>query len=153
MAQSELGWWTLAQAGTEAGATLQGVNPVGAPGTTGTPSQPVGPNGGGGAPAGSPPSMLWMFLPVIGLMILMPYLSSRKEKKRQELLKAQVKKGERVQTYGGIIGTVVELGERDVVLRVEDGRIRFTREAIQAVLPRAGAEAVAEAKPEATAAV
>ena len=48
-----------------------------------------------------------------------------------------MKRGDRVQTVGGEIGTVVDLTESEMTLRVDETsntRIRFARSAIQQVL-------------------
>jgi preprotein translocase subunit YajC len=56
---------------------------------------------------------------------------------------ASLKKQDKVQMIGGEIGTIAELTDDEVVLRVEEGRIRFARSAVQAVLASKG-------KPEST---
>ena len=54
-----------------------------------------------------------------------------------------------MQTLGGMIGTVVEMTDDEVVLRVEEGRIRMTKGAIQQVITRDGKPAsLAEVKGE-----
>jgi preprotein translocase subunit YajC len=81
------------------------------------------------------------------LMIMTTVLSGRKEKKRRAALMASLGKLDRVQTSAGIIGTITELKDDEVVLRVDEAsntRIRFNRAAIASVLergPRSGAEA------------
>jgi preprotein translocase subunit YajC len=58
------------------------------------------------------------------------------DKKRTELL-AQLKIGERVQTIGGIIGTVVKVNDSEVTLKVDESsntKIRFSRSAVHRVL-------------------
>jgi len=50
---------------------------------------------------------------------------------------AALKKGDKVQTAGGILGTVVEVRDSEVVVKVDENantRLRFARSAIQAVL-------------------
>jgi preprotein translocase subunit YajC len=47
-------------------------------------------------------------------------LGGRKEKKKRAALMASLKKHDKVQTVGGIIGTVVELTAEEVVLRVDE---------------------------------
>ena len=77
--------------------------------------------------------LLLVMIFVIGFSML----SSRKEKKRREQLLASIKKGEKVLTIGGIIGTIAEVRDDEVVLRVDENsntRMRFTRSSIQQVL-------------------
>jgi preprotein translocase subunit YajC len=58
------------------------------------------------------------------------------DKQRQDLL-ASLKKGDRIRTIGGIIGTVVEAREDVVVVKVDEtsnAKIHFVRSAIHAVV-------------------
>jgi len=64
-------------------------------------------------------------------------MSGRKEKKKKAAMMANLAKNAKVQTVGGIIGTVVELKNDEVVLKVDESghtRIRFARSAVQQVL-------------------
>ncbi len=75
-------------------------------------------------------------LPImIGGFVLLWVVMGRKKKKqaakRRELLTA-LKKGDRVMTIGGIIGTVAEAREQELVIKVDDGtRMKFARWAIR----------------------
>jgi preprotein translocase subunit YajC len=80
-----------------------------------------------------------IFLPLI-LMGIFLFFSTRskrgQEKKVQDML-STLKRGDRVQTIGGIIGTVVEARETEVLLKVDETnntKIRFSRKAIHRVL-------------------
>jgi len=81
------------------------------------------------------------FLPLmIGMVLLMIMNSGRgkkaEAKKREELLKS-LKRGDRVRTIGGIFGTVVDVRDADVVLKVDESvnaKIKFAREAILKVI-------------------
>lgn len=100
---------------------------VSAPGgTTGIPAQPASPLGGTG------------FMVLMGgmlvLMIGMSVLAGRKDKKRRQELMSSMKKGDRVLMAGGMIGTITELSDDELVLRVEEGRIRFSRSSVQQIL-------------------
>jgi preprotein translocase subunit YajC len=155
---------TLAQTQPQAGAApatgaAQTVNPVGVPGgnggTTGAPgsSQPLPAPSGGGAGGLGP--MFWLIPAMILMMVLMSVMTGRKDKKKRAELMASLRRNARVQMVGGEIGTVVELSETEVVLRVEEGRIRFARSAVQTVLDAAKSKAesgaIAEVKGEAKA--
>lgn len=113
--------------------------------------------GGTGAPVAAPPSPmggLFYVLPLmLVVMVVMSMLTGRKEKKKREELMKSIQRGDKVITTGGIIGTIAELSEVDAVLKVEDGRIRVTRAAIQGVTEskRGGAAASVETKPDAKA--
>jgi len=80
------------------------------------------------------PAMLLIFLVV---MFGMTFMSQRREKKKRNEMLGAMRKNDRVVTIGGIIGTVVEVRESEVVLKVDEGsntRMRFSRAAIQSVI-------------------
>ncbi len=61
----------------------------------------------------------------------------RKEKKKREAIISAVKKGDKVQTIGGILGTVTDVREAEVVVKVDNNtntRITFAKSAVQTVL-------------------
>ncbi|HYE02447.1 MAG TPA: preprotein translocase subunit YajC [Phycisphaerales bacterium] len=119
------------------------------------PAQPLVPGAGtppASAPATAPgPGMgtlLFPMLVVVGFMLVMSVVTQRKERRRRQALMSSLKKGEKVQTIAGIIGTIAELRDDEVVLRVDEvsnTRIRFARSAIASVV-RASAEPAAEAQ-------
>ncbi len=77
---------------------------------------------------------------MLGLLVFMmvtSMMSGRKEKKKRAEMMSSLKKRDRVQTVGGIIGTIVELKGDEIVLKVDEGsntRIRFARTAVQSVV-------------------
>lgn len=112
---------------------LPGTGPAGtaAPGTgtgaTGTPAPPAGFN--------------WIiFAPLLLVMVFMIWTSSsaqRKEKKKREAMLSAIKRHDRVQTVGGVIGSVVEIKDTEVILKVDEAnniKMRFAKSAIQQVL-------------------
>jgi preprotein translocase subunit YajC len=133
---------TLAQGGTTATGSAAGSAPATAPiTTTGIP---------GGTPAAPPaqnPSMMPLMLPLVGLvvvMMVMQVMSGRKEKKKREELMRSIKRGDRVLTIGGIIGTIDQVRDDEVVLKVDpnsNAKISFTRPSIQQVLSSSGTAA------------
>jgi preprotein translocase subunit YajC len=131
-------WMTLAQSGQPvAPAGMPGATPTAPAATTtlpgGTIQTPVGTTGGQAQPQGS--MMILMLLPLMILfMVLMSWFTGRKEKKRRAELMSSLKRGDKIQLFGGMIGTVADLYDDEVVVRVEEGRIRFARSAIQSVL-------------------
>ena len=90
-----------------------------------------------------------MMIPMMVVMVVLigfTWWNGRKQgKKREELLKS-AKKGDRVATSGGVIGMIVELTDDEMVLQVEQGKIRFSRSALAGVL-KSGRE-LADAKVE-----
>jgi preprotein translocase subunit YajC len=106
----------------------------------------------GGAPAGFD---LISLMPLVLIFVVFYFLLIRPQQKKmkshREMIGA-VKRGDKVLTAGGIIGTVVKLEESDDVLLVEiakDIRVRVARSTISDVLnkPQA-AKGPAQAKAE-----
>ena len=91
-------------------------------------------------PAGGFWNQQYMILVLmVGVILLMVVLNSRtrrkQEKKRTDMITG-MKKGDRVTTIGGIIGTLIEVRENDVVVKVDEQnntRLRFLRSAIHHV--------------------
>ena len=78
-----------------------------------------------------------LILVVFGGIILFSVFGQRKEKKRRKEMLSSIKKNDSVQTIGGVIGSVVELKNETVVIRVDDRadtRMTFARAAVQQVL-------------------
>ena len=77
-------------------------------------------------------------LPLIALFAVMYFLMIRPQQKQQKERRAMLealKKGDRAITIGGIHGTVVDLDESVVTLRIaEKVEIKLNRSAIGAVL-------------------
>lgn len=94
-----------------------------------------------------------LLLLAFGIMFIPMILSGRKEAKKKAQLLSLMRKGDRVQTAGGITGVITELGQDDVVLRMEEGRIRFAKSAIVGILKSSPVNGKAdEGKPEINAA-
>ncbi len=80
-----------------------------------------------------------MFPLILGILVLYIFVfrsKKKQEQKKKDLLKA-LTRGQRVQTIGGVIGTVVEANDNTVLLKVDEttnAKIRFTRNAIHRVL-------------------
>jgi preprotein translocase subunit YajC len=82
-------------------------------------------------------SFMLMIALMLGLFFFVMMGGQRKEKKKRTKLLASVKKGDKVNTVGGIIGTIVELRENEVLLKVDENantRIKFTRSSIQSLV-------------------
>ena len=143
MNQFSMAWMASVGAWQEspgAGPTAQGVNPVGMPGSEATQGITAQPQGGAGGTSPTPPSSsMWIMLPlaIIPIMLLMSGMSGRKEKKRRQTMMDALKKNDKVLMAGGVMGTVAEIGERDLVIRVEEGKIRFHRSALQEIVTSA----------------
>ena len=82
-----------------------------------------------------------MFFPLLLVllitMITFTVLGQRRDRKKRKTLLESIRKHDRVQTVGGVIGFVVEVKPETVVLKVDETantRITFARTAIQQVL-------------------
>ena len=105
----------------------------------GQPAGNGGPARGEGSDGPAPaPSIIWMLiLGVMMVWIFSMFSGQRREKKKKKELLASLAKGKKVQTVGGVLGTVVEVRENEVVLKVDENsntRIKFSRSAIQTVM-------------------
>lgn len=104
--------------------------------------QPITGAGGakGSASSGGDLTFLFVITGVLLFMIIFSMLAGRKEKKARAQMLASIGSNDRVQTVGGIIGTIVEIRDEEVVLRVDENtntRIRFSKAAVQQVLRKA----------------
>ncbi|HTK30978.1 MAG TPA: preprotein translocase subunit YajC [Candidatus Saccharimonadaceae bacterium] len=89
------------------------------------------------APAG-PIAMLVQFGPILIIFAIMYLLLIRPQQQRQkqtDLMLKALKKGDRVVTSGGIMGTVIGVDDAKVVVRIADEvKVEFTKSAIVQVL-------------------
>jgi preprotein translocase subunit YajC len=79
-------------------------------------------------------------MPFIVLIVVFFWMTTRsrkrQEREKQDMLGA-MKRGDRVQTIGGILGNVVEVREDRILLKVDEGnntKVWFARSAIHRVL-------------------
>ena len=83
----------------------------------------------------------WMsqwFMPIVLVLLVFTIMSRNKPKAKpgEDLLK-NLKRGDRIQTIGGILGVVVDARDDEVVVKVDESsnaRIRFSRDAIRRVV-------------------
>jgi preprotein translocase subunit YajC len=88
-----------------------------------------------GAPAKqqSPYSMLIFVVAIIVMMYFIMFREPRKRQKQQAKMVSTLKKNDKVRTIGGIIGTVVDVKDDEVVLKVDESnntKIRIIPSAI-----------------------
>jgi preprotein translocase subunit YajC len=101
-------------------------------------------------PAAQPPPLLQFLsspmmplLLAIAVLYIFMFRNKGNEKKQRERMLSALKRGDRVQTIGGVLGTVVEAREADVLLKVDESsntKIRFARSAIHRVIEEEKAE-------------
>ena len=100
--------------------------------------------GGNGPPGGSPASssapnssFLLLLFVVFLVFIVFSMMGQRRDKKKRVSMLNAIKKHDKVQTIGGVLGAVVEIKPDTIVLKVDESsntRITFARSSIQQVL-------------------
>jgi preprotein translocase subunit YajC len=83
------------------------------------------------------PLMLVMFL-ILGVYIfLIMFRGPKKKQQEHQKMVASLKKNDRVQTIGGILGTVLDVRDDEILLKIDEGnntKMRFVPSAIARVL-------------------
>ena len=125
----------LAVAGSEAEQTSDIIKeqPIGEQQTqTTVPSDANGPAG----PATAPKSPFGM-LPMIGLMVLVMYFilfrGPRKKQQQHKKMVQSLQKNDKVRTIGGIIGTIVDVKDDEITLKIDEAnntKIKISTSAI-----------------------
>jgi preprotein translocase YajC subunit len=143
----------LAQAGNPSNQSLGGPAPTGSlEATPGIPTAGTAPLGPTSTPASPPPGFgfLWIIVAVFAFMIFMQWRTGKADKKKRQDLMESLGKGDMVQLIGGEIGTVTDIRDAEVVIKFEEGKVRYVKSAIQTVLkpakPKDGAIAAIETK-------
>jgi len=102
------------------------------------------------APTGGGLGGLGTILPFVLMFAVFYFLLIRPQQRKQKqrnLMLGQLKKGDKVVTIGGMHGTIMELTDDTVVLRVNDAtKITFDRSAINNVTSSAAAPAASKAE-------
>ena len=75
-----------------------------------------------GADMGSTIIMLVLMLAIFYFMLIRP---ENKRKKEAEQMRSSVKKGDQITTIGGVIGTVVDVKENNIVLETSADQVRI----------------------------
>lgn len=89
-------------------------------------------------PPGNPlfnPQMLFLIGAMVLFFVFMGRGKRKTEKKRKEMLSA-LKKGDKVTTIGGIVGSVLEVRDDEVTIKIDENsntRMRFARWAVRGV--------------------
>ncbi|MBC7318020.1 preprotein translocase subunit YajC [Candidatus Bipolaricaulota bacterium] len=77
--------------------------------------------------------ILVIFFAVFYFLLIRP---QRRRQREHAALLSSLKRGDRVVTIGGIIGTIEDIDENEIVLVVEDGKLRITKSSIAEKLKR-----------------
>ncbi len=71
--------------------------------------------------------ILVVFFAVFYFLLIRP---QRRRQKEHAALLTSLKRGDRVMTAGGIIGTIEDIDENEVILAVEEGKLRIAKSSI-----------------------
>ena len=74
---------------------------------------------------GSLLSMLITFLPMIAIFYFLLIRPENKRKKEAEAMRSAMKKGDKITTIGGIVGTVVDIKEDKIVIESGADQVRI----------------------------
>ena len=88
-----------------------------------------------GAPGGRTGNIFpwWLFLPLMILMVFMFFRAPQKQKQKRKKLEQSLEKNDRVLTIGGIIGTIVDIKDDEITLKVDESnntKLKVRRSAI-----------------------
>jgi preprotein translocase subunit YajC len=84
---------------------------------------------------------LGYFVPIILIFYLLLIRPQQQQAKKTKQMLAAIKRGDRVVTSGGVLGTVVGLEDQKVTLHVADKvEMEFIKSAIVNVIPEGGAK-------------
>lgn len=113
------------------------------------------PAGHGGAASGAAPSPFGSMVPLLlfgVIFYLMVFRPMSKQRKDQEEMNKSLRKGDKVVTRGGVIGTITGIDEHEVVLEVaEKVRMKFTRASLESKYEKPAEKAAESSTPTATA--
>ena len=80
------------------------------------------------------PGMLNYILPIVMIfLVVMMFSAPRKQKKERKKLEQSLEKNDRILTIGGIYGTIVDIKDDEVTVKVDESnntKIKMTRSAI-----------------------
>lgn len=90
---------------------------------------------------GNTDAILQQFLPIVLIVVVMYFLLMRPQQQKAKQLRemiASLRRGDRVVTGGGIIGTIAKVvSEEEVLVEIADGvRVRVARSTISSVLSK-----------------
>jgi preprotein translocase subunit YajC len=111
--------WILAQAEPNQGRPGIISKPLSEENEAGT-TVPSDPNGPDQNQPRKSPIPLWLFPLLMIVMVFMLFRGPQKQKQKRKQLVQSLKKNDRVQTIGGIIGTIVDIKGDEVTLKVDE---------------------------------
>lgn len=98
----------------------------------GSPVEVNDPNSAGGQQQGFNPQMIFLILMVVVIYFFI-FRGPKKKQKQHKQMMQSLDKNDKVRTIGGIIGTIVDVRDNDVVLKIDENnntKIKITKGAI-----------------------
>ena len=81
----------------------------------------------------NPLSSIWFLVAIMIVMFFMLYRTPQKQKQQRKKLEQSLEKNDKVLTIGGIIGTIVDIKDDEITLKVDESnntKIKVKRTAI-----------------------
>ena len=110
-------------------------------------SSQTAPDGGAG-PLGAMSPLLMVAL-MFGVFYFVLWRPQAKERKKVETFRQSMKKGDKIWTQGGLIGTVTQVEDQAVVLDIGAGKVRVLKSFVGGEWKEKGAETPEPTKVEA----
>jgi len=126
--------WILAQAPTSSapsGVTSEPLNSEELTAKTVSKTEPN--NTGQNKTSPQNPLYSWVFIGLMVVMFFMLFSVPRKQKQQRKKLEQSIEKNDKVVTIGGVIGTIVDIREDEITLKVDESnntKIKVLRSAI-----------------------
>jgi preprotein translocase subunit YajC len=133
--------WILAAAAETQGQSEISAEPVGQEGQAITAVDSNAPVTGTGATRTTPAYYQLIFIAVIFVVMFLMFREPKRRQKQQQKMVQSLKKNDKVRTIGGIIGTVVDIRDDEIVLKVDESnntKIRVLASAIGKTLESEG---------------
>ena len=83
------------------------------------------------------PQQLLIMVPIFLIMYFLLFRGPKKKEQKHAQMVKELKKNDKVQTIGGIVGTIVDIRENEIVLKVDESnntKMRFSKRAIATTL-------------------
>ena len=80
-----------------------------------------------------PGPLTWLLPAVMIIMVFIMFRAPQKQKKERKKLEQSLEKNDRILTIGGIYGTIVDIKDEEVTLKIDESnntKIKVTRSAI-----------------------
>jgi preprotein translocase subunit YajC len=124
--------WIIAQTGGDQAPQTVTDEPMNTDGQA-TSTVPSDPNSSSGRQPSSSPFPVWLIGLMMVFMVFMLFRAPQKQKQQRKKLEQSLEKNDRVLTIGGIFGTIVDIKDDEVTLKVDESnntKIKVKRSAI-----------------------